>query len=128
MRVLLAHPGTQYAAQLAKQLYRHDSLYRFWTGFALCEDSMLERAIRRLTTNPPNWLGHRIVPGVPANKIRTVPYLEFMALLELRVGREPQIVMHQRNERFQKAIAEADFRESDVVIGFDTSSNILVER
>jgi len=126
--VLLAHPGTQYSAHLARQLFRHDALLRFWTGFALGENSLFERAARALASNPPNWLGHRTIAAVPAEKIRTVPTLEFLATLRLRLGGEPQVVMHWRNERFQRAIAQTDIDRSDVVIGFDTSSNILVER
>lgn len=128
VKALLAHPGTQYSAQLARQLYRHNCLLRFWTGFALSENGLVERAIRRLTTTPPDWLGHRTVSDIPADKIRTVPSLELMALLRLRLGGEPQVVMHQRNEKFQRAIAQTDIEKSDVVIGFDTSSNVLADR
>ena len=78
--------------------------------------------------SPPYWLGHRTVADVPADKIRTVPSLELIATLRLRLGGEPQVVMHSRNEQFQRAIAQNDIDASDVVIGFDTSSNILVER
>jgi starch synthase len=128
MKVLLAHPGTQYSGQLARQLCRHDCLLRFWTSFGLVENGLIDRAIRGAMPTPPDWLGHRTVTGVPVDKIRTIPWLEFAALLRLRLGGEPQVVMHWRNERFQHAIAQADIQESDVVIGFDTSANILVGR
>lgn len=49
-------------------------------------------------------------------------------MLRLRLGGEPQVVMHWRNEKFQRAIAQADIEQCDAVIGFDTSSNILVDR
>jgi alpha-maltose-1-phosphate synthase len=125
---LLAHPGTQYSAQLARQLFRRNALFRFWTSFALLENGLVERTIRALTPNPPDWLGHRTVPDVVADKIRTVPHLEIIATVRLKLGGEPQVVMHWRNERFQRAIAQSDIDECDAVIGFDTSSNILVER
>ena len=125
---LLAHPGTQYSAQLARQLYRHNCLLRFWTGFAFTENGSFERTVRALMPSPPYWLGHRTVADVPADKIRTVPSLELIATLRLRLGGEPQVVMHCRNERFQRAIAQNDIDASDVIIGFDTSSSILVER
>ena len=128
MKVLLGHPGTQYAPQLARQLHRRNCLLRFWTTFVLSENSFVERSLRRLMARPPNWLGHRTVPGVPPDRIRTIPHLEFAALLQLRLGGEPQLVMHRRNEKFQRAIAEDDIEQSDVVIGFDTSSNILADR
>jgi len=47
IKALLAHPGTQYSAQLARQLHRHNCLYRFWTSFALPENSLIERTLRR---------------------------------------------------------------------------------
>jgi glycosyltransferase involved in cell wall biosynthesis len=128
MQVLLAHPGTQYSAQLANQLYRHNSLLRFWTSFALPEDSLVERLIRKIMATPPDWLGHRTIPGVPAAKIRTALPLELIALARLRLGGEPQIVMHDRNEKFQRAIASKDIQQSDAIIGFDTSSSLLIDR
>src|SRR5260370_22804262 len=39
-----------------------------------------------------------------------------------------QVVLHDRNEKFQRAIAQNDLHQSDVVIGFDTSSNVLADR
>ncbi|MBD0326744.1 MAG: hypothetical protein ICV68_09945, partial [Pyrinomonadaceae bacterium] len=43
--VLLAHPGTQYSHQLARQLARYDSLYQFWTGFALATNGLVGQVI-----------------------------------------------------------------------------------
>jgi glycosyltransferase involved in cell wall biosynthesis len=128
MRVLLAHPGTQYSSQLARQLYRRDCLHRFWTSFALVQGGFIDRSIRRLMSSPPKWLDHRVVPEVPRDKLRTIPLLEVDAVLRMRFGAEPQIVMHRRNEKFQRAIAQADIEQSDIVIGFDTSSEILAKR
>src|SRR5574340_1176837 len=115
MKVLLAHPGTQYSAQLARQLERCGNLYRFWTTFALPQQGFVEQTVRRLVKPPPAWLAHRIVPDVPGEKIRTIPLLEFRALLRLRFGVESQIVMHDRNERFQRAIPENEIKASDAV-------------
>jgi len=127
MRALLAHPGTQYSAQLARQLYRHNSLYRFWTSFALAQHSPVDRVLSILP-RPPKWLGNRSIAGVPSEKIRIVPHLELAALLRQKFGTEMQIALHDRNERFQRAIPQNELECSDVVIGFDTSSNILIDR
>jgi len=128
VKTLLAHPGTQYAAQLARQLHRNNCLHRFWTGFALPENSFLERGLRLSLSVPPKWLGNRVVANVPAKKIRTIPRLELIALFRLRLGAELQMVLHDRNDRFQRAIPTAEIEQSDVVIGFDTSSSILADR
>src|SRR5205823_14196974 len=59
IKTLLAHPGTQYSAQLARQLHRHNCLHRFWTSFALSENSLIERALRGCMRTPSSWLGNR---------------------------------------------------------------------
>jgi starch synthase len=128
IKALLAHPGTQYSAQLARQLHRHNCLHRFWTGFALPENSLIERTLRRFTRTPPSWLGNRVVAHVPADKIRTIPRLELLALLRQQFGTEAQIALHERNDNFQRAIPDAEIAQSDVVVGFDTSSSILADR
>ncbi len=128
IKTLLAHPGTQYSAQLARQLHRHNCLHRFWTSFALPENSLIERSLQRFMKTPPNWLGNRIVDHVPADKIRTVPSLEVIALLRQKLGTEVQIALHERNDNFQRAIPDLEIAQSDVIVGFDTSSSILADR
>jgi len=128
IKALLAHPGTQYSAQLARQLHRHNCLYRFWTSFALPENSLIERTLRRYMRTPPSWLGNRVVDHVPGDKIRTVPSLELLALLRQKFGTEAQIALHERNDNFQRAIPDDEIAQSDVIVGFDTSSSILADR
>ena len=77
---------------------------------------------------PPSWLGNRVVDHVPADKIRTVPSLELLALLRQKFGTEAQIALHERNDNFQRAIPDDEIAQSDVVVGFDTSSSILADR
>ena len=127
MKALLAHPDTQYSAQLARQLYRHNCLYRFWTSFALVQHSPVERMLSMLP-RPPKWLGNRFIAGLPSEKIRTIPHLELTALLRLKLGTEMQIAFHDRNEQFQRMIPRSELQSSGVVIGFDTSSNLLIDR
>lgn len=128
LKVLLAHPGTQYSAQLARQLQRKGLLYRFWTSFALPENSRLEHVLRSWMKAPPKWLDNRVVANVPAEKLRTLPRLELAALLRLRMGAESQVVLQKRNDKFQQSIPKTELEQSDVVIGFDTSSAILADR
>jgi len=128
IKALLAHPGTQYSAQLARQLHRRNCLHRFWTSFALPENSLIEQTLRRYMRTPPSWLGNRVVDHVPGDKIRTVPRLELLALLRQKFGTEAQIALHERNDNFQRAIPDDEIAQSDVVVGFDTSSSILADR
>lgn len=127
--VLLAHPGTQYSHQLARQLVRHDALYQFWTGFALATNGVVGQIINNYA--PPEWrrkIANRVVRGVPARSLRTMPVIEWKALNRLRQGESPQRVFHERNRAFQEMIPAACIRKASAVIGFDTSSWLLAER
>lgn len=127
--VLLAHPGTQYSHQLAKQLVRHDSLYEFWTGFALARDSRLVKLLNNYF--PASWrkkIANRIIQGVPAKRLRTMPLVELQALKQIRGGKSPQHALHNRNQVFQERIPTASLRQATALIGFDTSSWILAKR
>ncbi len=127
--VLLAHPGTQYSHQLARQLARHDSLYQFWTGFALPADGLAGHLFSDYL--PAGWrrkMANRVIRGVPARALRTMPLIEWKALKRLRDGQSPQQVFHQRNQIFQQKIPTDSLRKSSAVIGFDTSSWLLAER
>jgi alpha-maltose-1-phosphate synthase len=127
--VLLAHPGTQYSHQLARQLARHDALYQFWTGFAVPTDSLtghlftdyLPAGLRRKVAN-------RVLRGVPSRSLRTMPLVEWKALKRLREGEPQQHVFHQRNRAFQQKIPADSLRKATAIIGFDTSSWLLAER
>lgn len=127
--VLLAHPGTQYSHQLARQLARHNSLYQFWTGFALATDGMAGQVVNQYV--PSRWqrrLANRIIRGVPARSLRTLPTVELKALKRLRQGESPQRVFHERNQKFQEQIPAASLQKASAIIGFDTSSWLLAER
>ena len=45
MKVLLAHPGTQYSFHLARQLHKHNVLYKFYTGIAFGDGGLFTRLI-----------------------------------------------------------------------------------
>ncbi|HEY0385381.1 MAG TPA: glycosyltransferase family 4 protein [Pyrinomonadaceae bacterium] len=127
--VLLAHPGTQYSHQLARQLVRHDALYQFWTGFALATNGLVGQVINKYA--PPEWrrkIANRVVRGVPARSLRTMPVIEWKALKRLRDGEPAQKVFHERNRAFQEMIPAASVQKASAVIGFDTSSWLLAER
>lgn len=120
MRILLAHPGTQHAPRLARELDQRDLLGEYWTGFALAEDALASRAIRRLAG--------RVVRGVNPRRLRTTPWIELRALAALKCGGDSHRVLHARNAAFQAAVPTASLAEADGAIGFDTSSWLLAER
>jgi glycosyltransferase involved in cell wall biosynthesis len=126
--VLLAHPGTQYAHQLARQLERHKTLGEFWTGFALAEDSSFTKHFDRLPASWTKRISNRILAGVPPYRLRTMPWIEWKSQRQLHRGIPAQEVYHRRNRDFQRKIPEASIENSSALIGFDTSSWILAER
>ena len=128
MKVLLAHPGTQYSFQLAKQLEKAGLLYQFYTGFAISSDSFKARALHFLPSAIYKKISNRIIDNIPSEKIKTLPLLEYQSLRDMRNTINPEDVIYKRNLKFQRSIPDSAIMESDVVIGFDTSSWILADR
>ena len=110
-KVLLAHPGIQHAPRLAEALEREGLLARFWTGWAKAGAGTGKRQV-----------------AIPDEKLRTRPWVEWMALVMNRAGLPGERVWHARNAIFQKMIPDSEIRSVDVVVGFDTASWILAER
>ncbi|HVU32287.1 MAG TPA: glycosyltransferase family 4 protein [Opitutaceae bacterium] len=129
MRVLLAHPGTQHAFRLARELDARGLLGEFWTGFALAEHGAGAAFARTVRGWPMiGGLGSRIATGVAGSRVRTIPGNELRALWQLRQGGESHAVLHDRNRRFQQRIPSESLAHSDAIIGFDTSGWVLTER
>ena len=129
-QVLLAHPGTQHAFQLARELYRRDYLGRFYTCLGLSSESNAARSlwpVAKLFKIERQWQ-NRIVEGVPAEKLRCYPQLEIEAWWRTRNHAAARGALRVRNERFQRLIPNDAIASSEVVIGFDTSSHILGDR
>ncbi len=129
MRVLLAHPGTQHARRLARELERHSLLGEFWTGLALAEHSLAAALVARFPRLPRVMgLSNRIVPGIPAARLHRVPFNEIRAIARLSRGGDALRILHERNEIFQDAIPDASLRACDAIIAFDTSAWRLAAR
>lgn len=128
MKVLIAHPGTQYSHQLVKQLHEAGMLYQFHTNFALSEQSLITVMSKYLPITIRRKISNRIIKNIPKNKLKTQFLNEGMALYQLYRGLDKESVFFERNKNFQEQIPEKVIIESDVVIGFDTSSWILAQR
>ena len=128
MKVLLAHPGTQYSFQLAKQLEKSGLLYQFYTGLAINKNSFKARFLHLLPTDIYKKISNRIIEDIPPKKLKTLPLLEYQTILGMRNTVNPEDLIYKRNLKFQQSIPDRAIMESDVVIGFDTSSWILAER
>ncbi len=124
MKVLLAHPGTQYSHQLARQLEKNGVLYEFWTTFAIAENSFTYQLFSFLPRKVKSMISNRVINGIPVKKIKILPLLEFIRLRNTSAEQ----ALYIRNKKFQQQIPDASIKASDVIIGFDTSSWILIER
>lgn len=123
LKVLLAHPGTQYSHDTARQLSKLGLLYKYCTGIAFAKDDLLYK----LSGLAP-MLKKRYIHGVPGAQLKTFPLLEIEALRKVSKGAYPEQVFYERNEKFQYAISDKLIQQADVVVGYDTSSWILAER
>jgi alpha-maltose-1-phosphate synthase len=128
-QVLLSHPGTQYSYHLAMQLQLRGRLTRFYTGFAIRNGSIVGRACDALPEFARNRLSARRLDGLPREKLRIQPLGELRYMLrEQFAGLGTEMSLHRRNEEFQRSIPARDIRQSNVVVGFDTSSWLLARR
>lgn len=67
--------------------------------------------------------------GIKNSQLQRSVLLELHALLRLRYSRiTTEQILFERNRAFQRSLPNSLFRNSDVVIGFDTSSWIAAER
>ncbi len=128
MKVLIAHPGTQYSHQLAIQLHKAGLLYRFYTCLAISSESITGKIVKKLPLILYNKLSNRFIEEVPPHKIKNFASLEWYTLNTKPNTIEQDQKLYERNKRFQELIPDTDIKEVDVVIGFDTSSWILAER
>lgn len=124
MKTLLAHPGTQHAFRLARELHRLNLLGEFWTSLALAENSLMVR----LAGPAAHRVRNRIIPEVPGKLLHSRPWPELRSLQRLRKKHDLLEVLHQRNAAFQCAIPDQVIRRNDTVIAFDTSGWLLAGR
>lgn len=111
-RVLLVHPGTQHAPRLAAELEREGLLFRFWTGFARSADSVRGAGGKRRV-------------DAPAEKLRTIAWVEMTALALSRMRFPKEKLWHLRNLLFQQLVPQREIEAADVVIGFDTAAWLI---
>ena len=120
MKALLAHPGTQHAFRLARELHRLGRLDGFWSSLVFAADGPPARLLgSRLPRN-------RVLPEVPAALLHSRPWGELLG--RLRRGGNGELAIHRRNARFQCAIPARAVARAEAVIAFDTSGWLLARR
>jgi starch synthase len=128
MKVLLAHPGTQYSFRLAAELQRRGALSAFYTGLAFAKHGWIDRLSSLMPAHWRRRLANRCLAGVPSKRLYRRPASELAAMWRLRRGCDSQQVWHRRAEQFQQSISDGALTRSSAVIGFDTASWVLAKR
>ncbi len=103
-------------------------LHEFHTGVAFGKDSLYFKFFSKMPGFIFNKISNRFIDDVPDRFIKRNPLIEINALLRLKLGQDEEVVLYNRNRRFQLSISDGSIKEADAVIGFDTSSWILAER
>ncbi|HKB56921.1 MAG TPA: glycosyltransferase family 4 protein [Lacunisphaera sp.] len=129
MSVLLAHPGTQHAFRLARELDQRGLLGEFWTGLALRDGGMAASLATRGRAWPlAGGLTSRVARGITPSRLHNVAWNEIRALVRMKTTADHLAVIHERNRAFQDAIPDENILRHSAIIGFDTSSWRLAER
>ena len=128
MKVTVIHPGTQHAFRLATELHQRSLLQELHTGFAVGQGGMLAGIFDSIPNHLRPKISNRRVEGLPNDRIHLQPLLEGATVLSLSWVRDDQRLLFRRNRLFQKRIPDSVLQNSDVVIGFETSSWLLAQR
>lgn len=128
VKVLIAHPGTQYSHHLVMQLHKAGVLYKFYTCLAISSQSFTGKLLKKLPSFLYNKISNRIIDGVPSIKIKSLPLLELFTFNTKPNTVQQDKKIHLRNKKFQELIPDSELMDADVIIGFDTSSWILADR
>lgn len=129
MKVLLIHPGTQHALKLARELSKNGFLDKYISTLVWSDTHFLIRALKKLAPKLYLQVSGRVLTGVPTSKLKTFPLIELRHRINKFFGKnltENQLY-YKKNKSFQQALKCKQIAGSDIIIGFDTSSWILVD-
>lgn len=125
-KVTLIHPGTQYSYQLAIQLHKKGVLVKFVTGFSVSAEARIIILIKKYFPEIHQKILNRIIECLPQSALTIFPSHEFFYLLKLKFFSKSENNFFNRNYHFQKKVNNSVYKQSDVVIGFDTSSWLVI--
>lgn len=128
-KVLVSHPGTQHAPRLALELAKMGWLKFYITSLASTSGSWISR-LAKINPYIKKLIYKRKLIGISSSKLVLFPVPELIYLIKSAAFKnlDKQQNVFLRNQSFQKALRNSYINESDLVIGFDTSSWILAEQ
>ncbi len=127
--VTIAHPGTQHALKLAKELSKDGYLDKYISTLVWSDRNFLIRIIKTLVPKLYLKISNRVLSDVPLRELKTFPLIELKLILNKFLKKKlPESKLYYiKNKSFQLALNDKRILESDIIIGFDTSSWILVD-
>jgi alpha-maltose-1-phosphate synthase len=128
-KVSVIHPGTQHAPNLAKVLGKLNLLLYFVTSVGWTSESLFIRLLKKFNASLYKKLLNRTFE-IEKRKLITYPFAELRLHFspKQKGHREAEQHIFKRNAIFQNAVNTAIIKQSDVLIGFDTSSWIIAKR
>jgi glycosyltransferase involved in cell wall biosynthesis len=128
-RVIIAHPGTQHAPKLARQLAMKGYLTKYISILLWTESNLLIKTIKKIVPKLYFKLSNRIIPGIPSSKILIFPFIEITDAINRKLNKQhtENEFHYYRNKNFQLCLKSEQIKNCDIIIGFDTSSWILVD-
>lgn len=129
IKVTIAHPGTQHAPKLARELSKNGYLNKYISILLWSDSNFFVRMIKKIIPTFYLQISNRVLHGVPSNKISTFPIIEAKYLINRSFRKEfTENQLHYiKNRSFQLSLKKSQIIPSDIIIGFDTSSWILID-
>lgn len=127
MKVLLAHPGTQHSYKLAELLYKRGLLLEFWTGLCFAYDSKLLYIIKLFFPSLYAKIKSRVIE-IPSSFLRSQSIIDYYFFVISKFSINAEFALFKRNLLFQNLVSKKSIKKVDIVIGFDTSSLILIKK
>jgi len=129
IKVSIIHPGTQHSPNLAKVLGKLDLLLYFVTSVGWTSKNLFIYLLKKFNTSLYKKLLNRTFE-IEGRNLVTYPFAELrLQLSPNQEGhQEAEQYIFKRNAFFQNAVRTAIINQSDVLIGFDTSSWIIAKR
>jgi alpha-maltose-1-phosphate synthase len=127
-KVVVTHPGTQHALKLSKELSKNGYLDKYISTLVWSDSDFLIKLIKKLSPHLYLKLSNRVLDEVPKSELKTFPFLELKHTINkfFKRGWTDNELYYKKNRQFQQALKYKQIAGSDIIIGFDTASWLLI--
>ncbi len=104
-KVVIAHPGTQHALKLAKELSKLGYLDKFISTLVWSDNNFIIKVIKKLYPKLFLQLSNRVLYDVSERELKTFPFIELQLLINkfFRKKLTDNELYYQKNKSFQQA-------------------------